>query len=205
MSDSDDSDSSVDSDDEARINLKNKTKTITMPKGTILYHIAPTEHFNMKLDETPIDGKKREYYFGESLSLCVKATWHRQRGKTDEDVMWLFVFRTTQDLKLLQQINPTWRMFLIDGLNAYCNELGVDGWHLKDHMDNSIRFYNRYNKGISFEEAEYETALFEMDKLESVGKQAFTLSALKNHNTVVVNEDGSGMSLSSVGSTTLRF
>ena len=183
-----DSDSSIDSDDEARQILERKTKTIIMPKGTILYHIAPTEIFNMKLDQTPLDGEKREYYFGESVKLCVKATWHRQHGKTDEDLMWLFTFKTTQDLKLLQQKVPTWRMFLIHGLNRYCNELGVDGWHLKDHTDNG---------GIPFAEAEYETALFELDKLESLGKRAFTLGQLKNHDAF------SEMLLSSSG--TLRF
>lgn len=188
-------DSDSDSDIEDFEKIEASTDIITMPAGTILYHIAPTEQFNMNKDE---------FYFGEKLGLCVKATWHRQRGKEDGDLMWLHVFVTTEDLNLLQEIKPVWREFLYQ-LNNYCNVHkrgeGIDGWHLKHHEDNSRQFYAR-PKGIPFLDAEYETALFKLDKLQLVGKRAFTLYDLKHNEEVILGEE---ICLSNSKSRNLRF
>lgn len=178
-----DSDSDIDSDIEDFEKIEAYTETITMPAGNILYHLAPTEQFNMN---------KEEFYFGEKLGLCVKATWHRQRGKEDGDNMWLHVFVTTEDLKLLQENKPIWRERLPQ-LNNYCNEYkpdeGIDGWHLKHYGDNSQQFYSRETKGIPWRDADYETALFKLDKLQLIGKAAFTLYDLKHNDEVILGEE----------------
>lgn len=189
------SDSDSDSDIEDFEKIEAYTNTITMPAGTVLYHIAPTEQFNMNKDE---------FYFGEKLGLCVKATWHSQRGKEDGDFMWLHVFVTTEDLKLLQEKKPIWRELLYQ-LNNYCNvhkrDEGIDGWHLKHYEDNSQQFYGR-RKGIAWSDAEYETALFKLDKLQLIGKRAFTLYDLKHNDEVILNEE---ICLSNSESRKLRF
>ncbi len=156
------SDSSIDSDYDFS-EAEAVTKIITMPSNTFLYHLS--------YEENPFvnDSYGKVYHFSENESFCVKATRHWQSRKQDDSIVWMHVYKTTAELILLQEIEPRWRDS-IHNYTDYCREKRLDGWHLKVSED---------NPGLQPSDAQYETALFNLNKVGFVSKTGSPLSALK--------------------------